>query len=116
MSTFRILSLDGGGLLGTFSASALATFESHIDRKIVEHFDLITGTSTGGIIAIALAMGVPAADILQFYLSRGPTIFPRAGRATAWVRTLTTLFRPKFRPDPLRKAITDVIGTAPLRD
>jgi len=55
---FRILSIDGGGIMGAFAASVLATFEREIGRKIVEHFDLITGTSTGGIIAIGLAMGV----------------------------------------------------------
>jgi patatin-like phospholipase/acyl hydrolase len=47
---FRILSLDGGGIMGAFAASALATFEQATDQKIVEHFDLIVGTLTGGII------------------------------------------------------------------
>jgi patatin-like phospholipase/acyl hydrolase len=55
--SFRILSLDGGGIMGAFAASALATFERATGMKVVEHFDLITGTSTGGIIAIGLAMG-----------------------------------------------------------
>jgi len=55
--TFRILSLDGGGIVGAFASSALATFERATGRRVVEHFDLITGTSTGGIIAIGLAMG-----------------------------------------------------------
>ena len=49
---FRILSLDGGGIMGAFPASALATFERPTGRRTVEHFHLITGTSTGGIIAI----------------------------------------------------------------
>ena len=57
---FRILSLDGGGIMGAFSAAVLATFEKVTGRKIVEHFALITGTSTGGIIAIGLAMGASA--------------------------------------------------------
>ena len=54
--TFRILSLDGGGIMGAFSAAVLAEFEEVTGRRIVEHFDLITGTSTGGIIAAGLAM------------------------------------------------------------
>ena len=41
--TFRILSLDGGGTMGAFSASALATFEHVTGQRIVDHFDLITG-------------------------------------------------------------------------
>jgi patatin-like phospholipase/acyl hydrolase len=44
---FRILSLDGGGITGAFAASALATFEEATGRRVVEHFDLITGSSTG---------------------------------------------------------------------
>ena len=49
---FRILSLDGGGIKGAFTASVLATLEHDTGRSAVEHFDLITGTSIGGIIAI----------------------------------------------------------------
>jgi patatin-like phospholipase/acyl hydrolase len=46
--SFRILSLDGGGIKGAFAASALATFEETTGRRVIEHFDLITGTSTEG--------------------------------------------------------------------
>ena len=68
---FRILSLDGGGIMGAFAASALATFERATGRRIVEHFDLITGTSTGGIIAIGLAMGASAEQITGSTRRRG---------------------------------------------
>jgi patatin-like phospholipase/acyl hydrolase len=54
---FRILSLDGGGLMRAFTASVLATLERSTKFRMVDHFDLITGTSTGGIIAIGLGMG-----------------------------------------------------------
>ena len=50
---FRILSLDGGGIMGAFPASAQATFERETGGRIVDHFDLIAGTSTGGIIAVS---------------------------------------------------------------
>jgi patatin-like phospholipase/acyl hydrolase len=69
---FRILSLDGGGIMGAFAASALAAFEHATGRRVVEHFDLITGTSTGGIIALSLAGGAPAEDIARFYEMEGP--------------------------------------------
>ena len=46
-------------------------------RRVVDHFDLITGTSTGGIIAIALAMGATAEEIARFDETGGPTIFPK---------------------------------------
>src|SRR4051794_5668730 len=74
---FRILSLDGGGILGAFSASFLADIERRLCCRIADHFDLIAGTSTGGIIAAALAAGEPAARVVDFYKSRGPLIFTR---------------------------------------
>ena len=51
---FQILSLDGGGQKGLFSAAVLAEFERDLDTRVVDHFDLITGTSTGGLIALGL--------------------------------------------------------------
>jgi len=74
---FRILSLDGGGMMGAFAASALATFERETGQRIIDHFDLITGTSTGGIIAIGLAMETPAEEIARFYETEEPKIFPK---------------------------------------
>ena len=79
MSRFRILSLDGGGIKGTFTASVLAELEAMTGKRMVEYFDLITGTSTGGIIAVALGLGMPAQEIVAFYCAKGPDIFPRQG-------------------------------------
>jgi Patatin-like phospholipase len=73
---FRILSLDGGGIKGVFTAAVLASIEADTKLKILDHFDLIAGTSTGGIIAIGLAMGLTAEELLTFYRERGPRIFP----------------------------------------
>ena len=53
---FQILSLDGGGVKGLFSAAVLAFLEEDHGLHIADHFDLIVGTSTGGIIALALGM------------------------------------------------------------
>ena len=74
---FRIRSLDGGGIMGAFPASVLATFERATRLRVVDHFDLITGTSTGGIIAIGLAMEASADDICEFYRNEGSAIFPK---------------------------------------
>jgi patatin-like phospholipase/acyl hydrolase len=74
---FRILSLDGGGIRGAFAASFLAGLEARLDCRIADYFDLIAGTSTGAIIAAALAMREPAARIETFYRNRGPAIFSR---------------------------------------
>lgn len=72
----RILCIDGGGILGTFPAAFLAALEQHLQgRSIGSYFDLIAGTSTGGIIAIGLAMGLRASELLELYEKRGPGIF-----------------------------------------
>ena len=56
----------------------MAAFERRTGRRIVEHFDLITGTSTGGIIAIGLAMGATADEVCEG--ERGHALRPRADR------------------------------------
>lgn len=112
----RILSLGGGGILGAFAASALAAFERATGRRVVEHFDLIAGTSTGGIIAIGLAMGAPAEEINRFYETEGPNIFPRRGGVRAWLGRVRDVFRPKFSDKALRAAIRGVVGDRPLSE
>ena len=103
---FRILSLDGGGIKGAFTASVLATLEQMTGLRAVDHFDLIAGTSTGGIIAIGLAMGIPASEIRDFYKEHGPTIFPATGlRGRFW-----QLFKPKYSHAPLRAALSEILG------
>ena len=54
LNRFQILSLDGGGIKGLFSAALLAAIEEDLHINIVDHFDLLSGTSTGGIIALGL--------------------------------------------------------------
>jgi uncharacterized protein len=71
----RILSIDGGGILGTFPAAFLAGLEGNLNRPIGDYFDLLVGTSTGGIIATGLAHGMRAAEVLKFYEEQGPSIF-----------------------------------------
>jgi len=63
---FQILSLDGGGLRGIFSAAVLARLEADLDMRITDHFDLIAGTSTGGIIALGLGLGMTPRQIVDF--------------------------------------------------
>jgi uncharacterized protein len=72
---FHILSLDGGGIKGLFSAAVLAALEEDLNINIIDHFDLIAGTSTGGIIALGLGLGIRPRDIVDFYISKGPIIF-----------------------------------------
>jgi uncharacterized protein len=71
----RILSIDGGGTRGIIPATILAALEAQTGKPCRELFDLIAGTSTGGIIAVALAHGLPAQIIADLYLDRADDIF-----------------------------------------
>ena len=103
---FQILSLDGGGLRGMFSAAVLARLEQDLGGRITDHFDLISGTSTGGIIALGLGLGLSPRDILRFYTEHGPRIFRDRSR----LRGVRQLMRAKYAAGPLRAALTDVLG------
>jgi uncharacterized protein len=111
----RILTIDGGGIRGTFPAAFLANLEQDLGQPIGRYFDLISGTSTGGIIAIGLALGLRAADILSLYEDKGPAIFAqtRSG-AVGWLgrhlRNGHWLFAPKYSAQPLRDALSEVLG------
>lgn len=74
----RILSIDGGGIRGILPAAVLALCEDRFcdGRPAGEFFDYISGTSTGGIIALGLSVGIPARDILAIYMDYGSEIFP----------------------------------------
>ena len=83
----RILTIDGGGIRGTFPAAFLANLEQDLEHPIGRYFDLISGTSTGGIIAIGLALGMTATAILELYENKGPAIFaPDAIRSAGLAR------------------------------
>lgn len=95
-ASFRILALDGGGLKGAFTAAAIAAWEKHTGLRVADHFDLIAGTSTGGILALGLGLGLSGEQMLGFYRDRGPVIFPLTRiRGRIW-HTLRHLIRPKF--------------------
>lgn len=73
--TFKILSIDGGGIKGLYSAQVLSRFEDIFNTKISDHFDLICGTSTGGIIALAASAKIPMSNVVNLYDNDGPKIF-----------------------------------------
>lgn len=99
----QVLCLDGGGLKGLFSAAVLEQLEGDLGVRLVEHFDLIAGTSTGGLIALALGAGLSPREIVEFYVLRAAQIFPRrAGVGQLW--------RSKHSPEALRAALVEVLG------
>ncbi len=111
----RILSLGGGGIKGATTAAYLAHMEEVSGRAVVDCFDLIAGTSTGGILAIALAMRVPASDLVEFYRQSGPEIFPR-DRSTldGWWSLWRHLRKGKYSAAPLARAVDNVLSQRQL--
>jgi patatin-like phospholipase/acyl hydrolase len=105
---FQILSLDGGGLKGLFSAAVLAALEEDLDCAVADHFDLIVGTSTGGLVALALGAGRRPSEIVNFYLDKGPAIFGQKRNV------LARLFRPAHRSDRLKSELIEILGDRTL--
>lgn len=112
---FQILSLSGGGYLGLYSVALLAEIERATSSAIATHFNLLAGTSIGGIVALCLAAEVPAARIQTSFESNGQRIFgksppPRSGWST--FKDLACRFwRAKHDPGPLRETIEGIVGT-----
>jgi patatin-like phospholipase/acyl hydrolase len=103
---FQILSLDGGGIKGLFSAALLAKLEQDLSVRIVDHFDLIAGTSTGGIIAVGLGLGLGPKDIVNFYTTHGPKIFSQI----RWWSESKHYFTKKYPQAPLKRALRECFG------
>ena len=108
----RILTIDGGGIKGVFPATFLATVEDAIERNVADYFDLIVGTSTGGIIALGLGLGLSAKELLAFYEEHGPTIF-KGNRGLLWLRWLGTS---KYSKTRLGNALKGCFGDKRLGD
>jgi patatin-like phospholipase/acyl hydrolase len=119
---FRILAFDGGGIRGLISVLVLAEIERRLQRRLgrptplTDHFHLFAGTSTGGLITLALTSPTEptSKDLADFYTEDGPRIFHRDV-----VRELTTLWgwaAPKYAAEPLRRAIEERLGTSRLSE
>lgn len=86
---FKLLSIDGGGIRGLLPALVLAEIEQRYlgGEPIGRHFDMIAGTSTGGIIALGLGHGLSAREIAAFYIERGDRVFPPGNWITRPLRS-----------------------------
>ncbi len=118
----RILSIDGGGIRGVFPAALLADLEDHLDHPLASYFDLIAGTSTGGIIALGLGLGHTAKEILELYETKGPEIFSQeksglCGTVNNFLKNMKWLtWGPKHDSSKLEAALTSVFGNSRLGD
>src|SRR5690606_4887157 len=110
----NVLSLDGGGVRGALSVAFLERIDTIYKssgregaRPLGERFDLIGGTSTGAVIGTALALGLPVADIKDFYFRLAPRVFRRSRWRLPWLQTV-------FDAAALRDEVVSVIGDRTL--
>lgn len=111
---FQILSLSGGGFLGLYTAAVLAELEERSGKRLIDCFDLLAGTSIGGIVALGLAAGRTAAEIRDAFIEHGPRIFPNRPPKSkpAWFgRFLRNVPAPLYNAGPLREVIEHIVGT-----
>lgn len=105
----RVLAIDGGGIRGLLPASLLVALEQREGKPAGSQFDLLAGTSTGGIIAAGLAAGTPAKDILWLYQEHGPAIFQRR-----WLYLLDPFIHARYSAAALESALKRVLGARRL--
>lgn len=119
-SEFRILALSGGGYLGLYAAVVLAELEARVGEPLGRRFDLIAGTSVGGLLSMALAFEVPMAELVKLFLERGEEVFSSRRLPTGAVTRLLDLSRsvmgPKYTGEALRKELTRHFGKRTLGD
>jgi uncharacterized protein len=113
---FRILSIDGGGICGILPASILAEFEARFlnGASVARHFDMIAGTSTGGIIALGLGHGKTARDVRDVYVERGGYIFPPAGLLGGLFRKARRIARYAYDSKALEEELLRIFGDTPF--
>lgn len=118
---FRILSIDGGGIRGLFPAMVLAELEERFLGRgsIRERFDLVTGTSTGGIIALGLGAGLSPRQMAEFYIQQGREIFPPyedslRGRLRRRFDEARKFARYRYKRDALERVLASVFGDRQL--
>lgn len=105
--SFKVLSIDGGGIKGLYSAVVLDELEKKYG-SIGEHFDLICGTSTGGIIALCIATGKPVSEVVSLYKEYGPKIFPSNKIKLLWN---CIKHRRKYDTKPLYDKLEEILET-----
>ena len=112
--TFKILSIDGGGIKGIYSAALLANFEKLSNQKITDCFDLICGTSTGGLIAILLGAGFSANEIVNFYKNNASKIFPEHNVIISCLKQVFGIH--KHNNKALKEILTGLLQDKQMKD
>jgi len=108
---YQGLTIDGGGILGIGVSKALMEFEKRSGKPIIEQFDFIAGTSTGGIITVLLGLGYSAEEIFNMYKNEGRDIFYIPN--LAWK---LNPFKPKYSTERFEKILDKYCGTKTMKD
>lgn len=103
----HVLALSGGGYRGLYTATVLAELEQAMGRPLATHFDLICGTSVGGMLALGLAAEVPAVELKRLFEEHGRRIFSRTG----WIRRAVGFWvGAKYEPNGLDAVLRERFG------
>jgi hypothetical protein len=120
---FKILSIDGGGIKGLYSATILKKFEDKFECSTSDYFDMICGTSTGGLIALALSLKISADDICKFYEEKGQLIFPKNKKIKVPFFGIIDygFFKQiakggKYSDTGLKESLTEIFGDKQIKD
>lgn len=109
---FKILSIDGGGIKGLYSSTIIEHLESEYG-SISDYFDMLCGTSTGGLIALALSLKIPACELSELYIDKGSEIFHK-------IPILNTIkqviWGGKYNDKNLRKYLNEIFGDKTIKD
>lgn len=124
-NTIRVLSMDGGGMRGIFTAKFMELFVQLWGiqpNEIWKHFDVICGTSVGGIQALGYANGLSPTDMISFFIDEGPWIFSTSSilpgvRATTLDKLATMILGGSFYPNTnLIDKLADQFGMQTMSD
>lgn len=102
--TYHVLALSGGGYRSLYTATVLTELEAALGRPIASHFDLICGTSAGGLLALGLAAEIPAAELKGLFEKQGSHIF---GCRSLMRRLLGFWFTAKHASGGLKEVLTE---------
>ena len=116
----RVLSLSGGGFLGLYTAIVLEALEARAGMPLARRFDLLAGTSIGGVLGLALAFEIPMSRLVRLFKEQGPAVFSSRALPSGAVSRLLDLSRsvlgPKYTGEALRAALQADIGDRRLAD
>lgn len=113
----RLLSFDGGGMKGLFSAYFMKYFcqDAGIHgNEIYKHFDIISGTSIGGIQALGYANGMSPDDMIDFFITKGPLIFSPQVSTLQKINTILYGDETFYSNTVLKQQLANVFGTAKM--